>query len=186
VTGVQTCALPIFIALLKDDDWQVRMAAALALGIRKDKSARDGLIELFLSEKDELIYENRKELIWFVHKNDEASIERLDNIPFNPQEQPEWFAAWSRRWRLKGHCANALGYIGGEDVEKLLIESVKDGQDFQYYVCVCKALRSCGTALSLPLLYKFLEFNEVCTQKFAQDAINEINKRIALKERIQK
>ncbi len=90
------------------------MAAALALGVRGEKSAKDALVELFLSERDDVLYENKKELIWFVHMNDSASIDRVGNMPFNPAEDHERFSSWGRRWRLKGHCAKTLGYIGGK------------------------------------------------------------------------
>ncbi len=161
--------------ILKSDNWQVRMAAAVALGERREKGARKALLKCFASEFDEEIFENKKEYCWFVRGvSDDFTDGRT---PVSPDDEPRRFAAWSRRWRLKGQIARALGRIGGPGVEEAILDSIKDGQDFHYYVCVCQALRDCGTEKSLPALKRFLKFEEWCTQRYAEDAIDEIKAR---------
>ena len=175
--GASDASAAELISLLAHDDWQVRMAAALTLGERREEGAREALLACLDAERDEEIFENKKAYCWFVRGNADAF--EGDKTPIRREDDPARFAAWSRRWRLKGQISRALGRIGGPGVEEALLRSIKDGQDFHYYVCVCQALRDCGTEKSLPALERFLNYEEWCTQRYAQDAVGAIASRCA-------
>jgi hypothetical protein len=163
------------IALLGHEHWQVRMAAAITLGQRREASARAALLALLQEERDEELFENTHEYFWFVHPQSPEFVG--DNYLLRREDDPRKFDAWSRRWRLKGQVARALGRIGGPGVEEALLASLTDRQDFHYYVCVCHALADCGTVQALPRLRRLLDYDEWCTQCAAKDAINAIEGR---------
>ncbi|HEY3416196.1 MAG TPA: HEAT repeat domain-containing protein, partial [Armatimonadota bacterium] len=131
------------IALLAHENWQVRMAATNALWQRRETTAREALLALITEEHDEELFENKTEYFWFVRGDADAFDD--DRAPISRADNPRRFDAWSRRWRLKGQIARALGHIGGPGVEEALLASLTDQQDFHYYVCVCDALIECGT-----------------------------------------
>ncbi|MHB9024693.1 MAG: HEAT repeat domain-containing protein [Armatimonadota bacterium] len=163
------------IALLTHEHWEVRMAAANALGQRREASAREALLALLAEERDEEIFENKQEYFWFVRGLDPQFAG--DNCLLRREDNPRKFDAWNRRWRLKGQVARALGHIGGPGVEEALLASLSDQQDFHYYVCVCDALIECGTERSLPRLRQFLDYDEWNTQRSSEEAIAAIEAR---------
>jgi len=162
---VETSTTDELLALLHNDSWQVRMASALALGERREPRALPALLQLLADEKDKEIFENQEQKYWFVDHNPIPF-----SVPVDPEKEPKRFAAWSRRWRLKGQVARALGKIGGSGVEETLLASIADGQDFHYYICVFSALKMCGTAKSLPTLRRYSDYGEYCTAYTAREA----------------
>ncbi|HEY3378516.1 MAG TPA: hypothetical protein VGL77_13575 [Armatimonadota bacterium] len=165
---------------LRHDDWHVRLIAAAACEVRRESAAREVLLALLHEEEQAPLYENSQPHNWFVC----GGVDEFagDWAPLRRAEDPARFDAWSRRWRLQGQVARALGHIGGAGVEDAVLASLTDEQDFHYYVCICHALEACGTRAAIPTLTRLAQYPEACTNIAAARALTVVTARCLERE----
>jgi HEAT repeat protein len=160
------------IAFLKDYDWRVRYAAAIALGDRKSPKAVDALSDALRKEEKEPLF-SQPALKGGAHAG--------SNVPFSvifPEgTTEETKEAWSRRGRLIQAICLAFGNIGTSSpaVLEVLHRYASDQKcDYAVRAAACKALGQISSPESLPILEKAAEDEEWCTRCEAKKAIKKI------------
>ena len=149
------------LAALEHTRWEVRYAAAIALGDRRDARAIPALLQVLSSEDDAGIYGQPK-LIW-----DESG----PIFPAGTTESDK--DAWSRRWRLKQAAIIALGQIREPDPLLLnLLRRYAVDQDEEYGIraASCRTLGLIPDAGSLEALVIAKGDPEFCARTEAHKA----------------
>ena len=160
------------LALLEDENWRVRYAAAVALGDRRDPRAVGALIQTLRRENEAPLFTQPKL---------EGSLAAGSNLPFAiafPEGTTEAVKeAWRRRGRVIQAACLALGNIGEATPEVLeLLHDHATGQSRDYVVraAACKALTQIAAPESLTVLEKAAADEETCTKWEAKKGIKAI------------
>ena len=164
--GSDDQSLNELIAALDHSRWEVRYAAAIALGDRRDARAVPALLQVLAAEDAAGIYGQPK-LTW------------EESGPIFPEGTTEADkAAWSRRWRLKQAAIVALGQIGAPDprVFEILQRYVVD-QDEEYGIRAASGhtLGLIPDASSLEALATAKSDPEFCARTEAHKAWDRVN-----------
>ncbi len=168
----EDAAFSRILALLGDDNWRVRHAAAVSLGDRRDPRAVDALVETLNRENDAPLF-NQPKLEGGAHAGSAA----VFDVIFPPGTTEETKEVWRRRGRLIQSACLALGNIGTAtpDVLALLNDYALDqGRDYAVRAAACKALGQLARPESLAVLEKAAKDEEWCTSREAQKAIGKI------------
>ena len=157
------------LALLENDNWRVRYAAAIALGDRRDPRAVDPLVEaLRREEKDPLFTQPKLEGSAHAGSNEPFAIKFPEGTTEETKE------AWRRRGRLLQAICAALGNIGvatPAGLEFLHSYALNQDRDYMVRAAACKALGRMGQPESLPVLEKASTDEEWCTSCEAKKAV---------------
>jgi len=160
------------LALLADENWRVRYAAAVALGDRRDPRAVDALVQALRHENEAPLFEQPKL---------PGSCPAGCNIPFEvifPEGTTEpTKEAWRRRGRVIQAAFLALGSIGtaAPGVLELLHRYATDqSRDYGVRAAACKALGQIAAPESLAVLEKAAGDEETCTKWEAKKGLKAI------------
>jgi len=166
------------LALLEDENWRVRYAAAVALGDRRDARAVDALLQVLRRENEAPIFTQPKL---------EGSAPAGSSVPFEmifPAGTTESVKeAWRRRGRLVQAVCFALGNIGvaTPGVMELLHRYATDqGCDYTVRSAASKALGQIGRPESLPVLEEATKDEEWCTACEARKAVQKLRAAVQL------
>ena len=116
------------IAMLEDSDWRVAMAAAVALGDRKEAKAALALWALLQREDQAPIFTQTED---YSRAPAGSPFGKGNSLP--PDTSNETAQAWERRGRLKQSAIWALAAIGVGDtalIQKLQRYAVDTTQDY--------------------------------------------------------
>ena len=170
--GQDESALMQTVALLGDDNWRVRYAAAVALGDRRDPRAVEPLLEALRREEEAPLFTQPKL---------EGSISAGSNInftiPFPEGTTEETKEAWRRRGRLMQAACLALGAIGNATpavLAPLHRYATDQACDYMVRAAACKALGQLARPESLPVLEQASGDEEWCTAREATKGIQKI------------
>ena len=161
------------LALLADENWRVRYAAAVALGDRRDPRAVEALVQA-------LVRENEAPL--FTQPKLDIPITAGSNIPmevlFPDGTTESTKEAWRRRGRVIQAGCLALGNIAiaTPPVLELLHDyALNQQRDYAVRAAANKALGQIACPESLPFLEKSAKDEEWCTATEAKKAIQKIH-----------
>jgi len=158
---------------LKDPEWRVRFAAAVALGDRADEAALGPLVETLFAEDAAPLYTQQSDM-----GGAPAGAPRSGTLAFPAGTTDEVRAAWQRRGRIKQAVAIALGAIGRADSRALEIlhRYVTDPkEDYAVRAAACKALGMIRSGESRPWLERAAQDSEWCTSTEARKALARVN-----------
>jgi hypothetical protein len=164
------------LALLKDENWRVRYAAAVALGDRRDPGAVDALVETLHLEGNAPLFSQPKL---------EGSLPARSNMPYEiafPEGTTEAMKeAWRRRGRVAQAAFLALGNIGVATpaiLELLHDYALDQSRDYIVRAAACKALGQLALPESLEIVEKATRDEEWCTACEARKALRNISEKI--------
>lgn len=151
--------------LLKDERWQVRCAAALSLGRRRERASVPALIEAL---REDMVQENYPPMA----QNGDASDLQGRPVDFADPVAQNHFV---KRWRFVMCCAIALGQIGDPAAAPVLCEILDRKVDFYPALAnAALALGRIGDSSALPSLENYRDYYEVNTRARAREAITRI------------
>jgi len=160
------------LALLGDDNWRVRYAAAVALGDRRDPRAVDALVN---------VLQNENEAPLFTQPKLEGSAHAGSNIPYEivfPEGTTEATKeAWRRRGRVIQAACLALGNLGTATpalLDLLHGYATDQSRDYAVRAASCHALGQLGRPESLPILEQASGDEEWCTACEARKAVKKM------------
>ncbi len=157
------------IAFLRDDNWRVRYAAAIALGDRRDPQAMPALVELFESESKEPLF-SQPELHGGIHAGSTESL----TLEFPEGTTDELKEIWRRRGRVLQAACLAIGNIGQADAAALGYLhrfALEQSYDYGIRAAACKALAQLAIPESLPILELAAKDEEWCTKTEAKKGL---------------
>ena len=159
--------------LLRDPDWRVRYAAAVALQDRGDPAAIPALLAALAAEDAEPLYTSPE----LPGADFDAAGARPVEVLF-PEGTPEATKeAWRRRGRVKQAIALALGAIGSDDpaaVAALQRNAVDQAQDYAVRAASCHALGEIADPASAACLEQACADEEFCTRHEALKAYRKV------------
>jgi len=172
--GGESVALPMLAMLLnalKDEAWEVRYSAAVALGDLREPGAIDGLLALLKEEDAAALFSQPGECMGPAGSTVAPS-------PDLPQAvTKETLDAWRRRGRVKQAACFALGAIGKADPRVLDVlhrYAVDAAQDYMVRAAACKALGQIGSPASSRVLEAAANDEEWCTKTEARKALKSL------------
>jgi len=140
---------------LKNEDWQIRRAAARMLGQIGDPQATPALIQA-LQDED-----------WRVR---EAAAEALGQIG-DPQATPALIQALQdKKWWVRQAAAWALGQIGNPQATPALIQALQD-EEWRVRLAAAKALGQIGDPQATPALIQALRDEDSDVRRVAAEAL---------------
>jgi HEAT repeat protein len=162
-------------------DWQVRFAAAEAVGRAADAASLDGLAGLLEEERRAPLYDQPP--VRYQGMGDATEIaERVDplvpSFPFEPDAPTK--EAWRRRGRLKQAALFAIARIGSAEpglVKTVCAMALDDGEDYAVRMAACRCLGRIGDRDCLPTLEAAAAIDEWCTAVEARKSIEAIRGR---------
>jgi len=166
------CAVSRLLAALNDDAWEVRYAAAVALGDLQDAAAIDPLLDLLKAEDAAPLFSQPGECFGTAG----STIAPTPGLP--QQAARETLEAWRRRGRVKQAACLALGSIGkaAPSVLDLLHRYAVDAaQDYMVRAAACKALGQIASPQSRGVLETAANDEEWCTKTEARKALAVLN-----------
>jgi HEAT repeat protein len=175
--GMERCldlATPLaaVIVALDNPDWQVRLAAIVALGDRRDPSSLGSLVALLAHENKEPLYSQQADLGGIPAGSPHGHTPRF------PEGTPEATqTAWARRGRLKQAACLALGQIGVADrsaLELLHRYAIDQAEDYAVRAAANKALGQLRHPSSRPVLEGAIADPEWCTRTEAVKALEHL------------
>lgn len=167
--STDSATLADIIAYLRDDNWRVRYAAAIALGDRHDPQAVPALAELFASESSEPLF-SQPEIHGGIHA---GSTENL-SLEFPEGTTEEMKEIWRRRGRVLQAACLAIGNIGQADAATLGYLhrfALEQSYDYGVRAAACKALAQLALPGSLPILELAAKDEEWCTNTEAKKGL---------------
>ena len=172
--GMERCMDPAtsvaaLIKALRDEDWQTRFAAAVALGDRRERSAVESLLEALQCEDRAPLYSQRTELDGIPAGSPEGHAPT-----FPPGTTDATRSAWARRGRIKQAICFALGEIGvvnARVLEFLQRYATDQGEDYMVRAAANKALGRLPHPSNRPALERAAADPEWCTQTEARKAL---------------
>ena len=155
---------------LNDADWQVRYAAIVAIGDRKNPDAINALVTTLQAENAAPIYTQDADYGGAPAGSPHAS--EL-NLPAGTTDETR--DAWQRRGRIKQAAIIAIGSIG--IVSQLALEllhnyAVNQKEDYMVRAAACQTLGKLASPTSKPYLEKAVNDNETCTMMEAVRALS--------------
>lgn len=162
-------ALPEVFTALADADWQLRYAAAVALGDLRTKAAVKPLLAALAIEDAATLYNQP-----VLPAGGSAGSGNVTAPQFPNGTTPQQIEAWRRRGRLKQAICIALGEIGEGSPEVLAAlqrYAVDGGEDYLVRASSCKALGLIGDPASREVLRAAVNDEEWCTNKEASKAL---------------
>lgn len=180
--------------LLTDDDalaqgwedprWQVRYAAAIAMGETRDPRWLSALRRLMMIEDARELYSQPRVLGFVGSYDDTRMAEQLivTEAIFDREYPDELLDAWRCRGRVRQACILAVHAIGSADDEwrELLHSLLHDpDEDFVVKTAAAKALSRVGTSASAPHLRHALSLDEWCLNVEARKALVALGERDA-------
>jgi len=164
------------IALLKDADWRVAMAAAVALGDRKDATAVPALVELLDREdKEPQLFTQTED---YSYQTFAGVCFALFGSPLPADTSEATALAWQRRGRLKQSAIWSLAAIGVADDAALLKRlqgyALDQKQDYMVRAASFRALGIFGDPSSRATFEKGMSDPEWCTMTEARKALAKI------------
>jgi HEAT repeat protein len=172
-------SLTLLLDLLRDADWRVRYAAAVALQDRRDPAAIPALLETLAAEDAAPLFSSPELEDTIL----DAAGARPTDIPFPPGTTEEMKEAWRRRGRIKQAVALALGAIGqaapraAQDpaVLAVLHRYARDPeQDYAVRAASCHALGEIASPASAACLKQACADEETCTRLEAMKAYRRV------------
>lgn len=161
------------IAGLQSADWQIRFAAAVALGDRREREAVGPLAAVLEQENAAALYTQQADLGGIPAGSPDG------HAPVFPAgTTPAIVAAWARRGRLKQAACLALGEIGVATPAVLALlhrYAVDQGEDYAVRAAANKALGKLGQPASRPVLERSVDDPEWCTRTEAAKALARVN-----------
>jgi len=172
--GMEHCmdpATPVvaLIEALRDEDWQIRFAAAVALGDRRESVAVESLLEALQGEDRAPLYSQRTELAGIPAGSPDGHAPA-----FPPGTTEETRSAWARRGRVKQAVCYALGEIGLVDLRVLGFlqrYATDQGEDYMVRAAANKALGRLPHPSNRPVLEQAAADPEWCTQTEGRKAL---------------
>lgn len=171
--GIQTDAASRdrLLTLLRDADWRVGYAAAIALGDRREAQAVASLLAVLNTEDAAPLYTQKEDLSSTPAGQPSVEWHVPADIP------AETLEAWRRRGRLKQAVCLALGEIGIADpvvLARLHRYVTTAAEDYLVRAAAAHALGQLGSADSLPFLRAAMEDEEWCTRTEATKAVRDM------------
>ena len=157
------------IDLLADPDWMVQLAAAVALGDRRDPRAKDSLLRLLRTEDAAPLYTQDKDIV-----SSPAGSNSAPAPEFPEGTTAATRSAWERRGRLKQAACFALADIGGADpltLEFLHRYATDAKEDYSVRAAASRALGTLRDPSSKPFLATAAKDEEWCTKTEAEKAL---------------
>lgn len=160
----------------RNENWQVRYAAAIAIGQHKDIGDIYYLKDMLQNENLRPLYTQPRAA--FTGSGDDTSMaEKLMPLTVNFERpvSPEELAAWQCRGRVKQACLYAAAAIGFADDDLLqLIHGCLQDDDYSVKVAAIYALGFTGNKQSLAKLKLLAVSSEWCTRVEAEKAISRL------------
>jgi HEAT repeat protein len=166
--GTDAASLETLIRRLGDADWQVRFAAAVALGDRRDAAAIPALLRTLREEDAAPVYGQEKDLEGIPAGAPSSSVDAPGGVA------RETIRAWERRGRLKQAACLALGSIrvGHADVLTVLRRyATSAAEDYAVRAASAKALGQIADTGSVATLEQTARDEEWCTSAEARKAL---------------
>jgi len=157
------------IALLGDENWRVRYAAAIALEDRRDPRAIAPLLQALQAEEQAPLF-SQPTLEGGAHAGSNIAF----SVIFPPGTTDESKEAWRRRGRVMQAICLALGAIGKPSPAVLAAlhrYAIAQECDYAVRAAACKALGQLAQPESLPILTQAARDEEWCTGCEARKAI---------------
>ena len=163
------------IALLQDTDWQIVMAAVVALGDRKEAKAFPALVALLDKEDAAPLFSQKED---YTLKPAGTSADGRKRWWLPEDTTHETAMAWDRRGRLKQSAMFALAAIGLNSEalsQKLQVYAVDQSQDHPVRMAACRTLGFLKDASACSTLEKASTDDEWCTLTEAKKALARLN-----------
>jgi len=170
--GADPDAVGALIELLSHHAWQVRFAAAVGLGDRRDKAAVPALLKLLEAEDAAPIYTQPTLEI-------DATGTKV-SFPEGTDEKTH--AAWARRWRIKQAVLLSLGQIGYSEpamLRDIAAKAVNQDEGYPVRAAACHALATLADATCLAALQAAARDDEFCTKTEGIKALAALKERLA-------
>jgi HEAT repeat protein len=161
-------------ARLRHPEWQVRYAAAIALGDRRDPSVIPELLALLAEEDAAPLYTQEGDLVAGTPAGSNAGVSTSALTAIDA----ETLAAWARRGRIKQAVSWTLAEIGVATPEILTVlqrYAIDQHEDYAVRAAACRALGLLADPSSLPVLEQACDDGEWCTATEAQKACARLN-----------
>ena len=157
--------MDLLLRALADPAWEVRFAAAVALGDRPDPAAIDGLLGALREEDAAPLFTQKGEIIAHAGSTRPTAVD----VPDDPAIRD----AWRRRGRIKQAACLALGNTKPDPrvLEVLHRYAVDISQDYMVRAAACKALGQIASPASKAVLERAVDDEEWCTKTEAMRAL---------------
>ncbi len=157
---------------LGSHDWQIRYAAVVAIGDRKNPMAIDALVKILRDENTAPIYTPDADY-GGAPAGSPYAVE--PNLPAGTTDETR--DAWHRRGRIKQAAIIAIGSIGVADPHALDLlheYAVNQKEDYMVRAAACQSLGKLASPTSKPFLEKAVTDGETCTMMEAVRALRQI------------
>lgn len=157
------------LSLLRDEEWRVRYAAAVAAGDRRNAEFVGPLVELLAEEDAAPLYKQPE-----VEAGGHAGATEVRRPSFPPGTTEAMMAAWQRRGRIKQAVCLALGQIGDSSdatLSSLHRYATDQSEDYTVRAAACLALGQIAAPQSAPFLQQATKDEEFCTSTEATKAL---------------
>lgn len=157
---------------LNDIDWQIRYAAIVAIGDRKNPAAIDALVKILRDENAAPIYTQDAD-----YGGAPAGSPYSSELNLPAGTSDETRDAWHRRGRIKQAAIIAIGSIGTADPRALDLlheYAVNQKEDYMVRAAACQTLGKLANPTSIPFLEKAVTDGETCTMMEAERALRQI------------
>lgn len=166
----------MLLAALNDADWQIRYAAVVAIGDRKNPAAINALVKILQDENSAPIYTQDADYGGAPAGSPYAS---EPNLPASTTDETR--DAWHRRGRIKQAAIIALGSIGIADPKALDLlheYAINQKEDYMVRAAACQTLGILASPASKLYLEKAVNDNETCTMMEAVRALRRVKREI--------
>jgi HEAT repeat protein len=166
----------MLLAALNDADWQIRYAAVVAIGDRKNPAAVNALVKILQDENTAPIYTQDADYGGAPAGSPYAN---EPNLPAGTTDETR--DAWHRRGRIKQATIIAIGSIGIADPKALDLlhdYAVNQKEDYMVRAASCQTLGILASPASKPYLEKAVNDNETCTMMEAVRALRRVKREI--------
>ena len=162
----------MLLSALTDPDWQIRYAAVVAIGDRKNSDAINALVKILQDENAAPIYTQDADYGGAPAGSPYAN---EPNLPIGTTDETR--DAWHRRGRIKQAAIIALGSIGIADSQALELlhdYAINQKEDYMVRAASCQTLGILASPTSKPYLEKAINDTETCTMMEAVRALERV------------